>query len=112
MMKRLLLSFALPAALLASAAVPPAWADGDHARARAAREAGRILPLERIVEEARRQTDGGVILDVELEDEGRWIYEVKALSPDGRIVKLEYDARTGALLKEKRRRGDDARADR
>jgi uncharacterized membrane protein YkoI len=109
MMKRLLLSFALPAALLASAA---ALADGDHARARAAREAGSILPLERIVEEARRQTGGGVILDVELEDEGRWIYEVKALSPDGRIVKLEYDARTGALLKEKRRRGDDARADR
>ncbi len=108
-MKRLLLSFALPAALLASAA---ALADGDHARARAAREAGDILPLERIIEEARRQTGDGVILDVELEDEGRWIYEVKALSPDGRIVKLEYDARTGALLKEKRRRGDDARADR
>ena len=85
----------------------PAAADrrDDHERAREAVASGRILPLEAIVERARAET-GGDVLDVELEDEhdGRFVYEIKILAPGGRIVKLEYDAATGALLRSKGRR--------
>lgn len=87
-----------------------AFADDDAARARAAHAAGRIVALERIAAAAAQHT-GGVVLDVELEDDDddytrppRLIYEVKALAADGRIVKLEYDAETGALLREKSKR--------
>lgn len=77
----------------------------DHERAREAVAAGRILPLDAIVERARTELDGD-ILDVELEDEddGRFVYEIKILAPGGRIVKLEYDAATGVLLRSKGRR--------
>lgn len=77
----------------------------DHERAREAVAAGRILPLDAIVERARAEVDGD-ILDVELEDEhgGGFVYEIKILAPGGRIVKLEYDAATGALLRSKGRR--------
>lgn len=84
----------------------PASADErDHERAREAVASGRILPLEAIVERARAEV-GGDILDVELEDEhdGRFVYEIKVLAPGGRIVKLEYDAATGDLLRSKGRR--------
>ena len=84
-----------------------ALADGqdDHERAREAVAAGRILPLDTIVARARTEVDGD-ILDVELEDEddGRFVYEIKMLAPGGRIVKLEYDAATGTLLRSKLRR--------
>lgn len=84
----------------------PASADrrDDHERAREAVTAGRILPLDAIVERARTEMDGD-ILDVDLEDEhdGRFVYEIKVLAPGGRIVKLEYDAATGALLRSKGR---------
>lgn len=84
----------------------PAAADrrDDHERAREAVAAGRILPLETIVERVRAEV-GGEILDVELEDEhdGQLVYEIKVLAPGGRIVKLEYDAATGALLRSKGR---------
>lgn len=107
MIRMLFLSCALIAPTLA-------FADDDAARARAAHAAGRIVALERIAAAAAQHT-GGVVLDVELEDDDddharppRLIYEVKALAADGRIVKLEYDAETGALLREKsKRRGKD-----
>lgn len=103
MIRMLFLSCALIAPALA-------FADDDAARARAAHAAGRIVALERIAAAAAERT-GGVVLDVELDDDdddygrpGRLIYEVKALAADGRIVKLEYDAETGALLREKSKR--------
>ncbi|MDR6773754.1 PepSY domain-containing protein [Azospirillum sp. BE72] len=84
----------------------PASADErDHERAREAVALGRILPLEAIVERVRAEVSGD-ILDVELEDEhdGRLVYEIKVLAPGGRILKLEYDAATGDLLRSKGRR--------
>ncbi len=76
----------------------PAAADDDAARALEELRAGRILPVETIVAAARQQF-GGDLLDVELEDEDEgFVYEIKLLAPDGRILKLEYDAATGALL--------------
>lgn len=79
------------------------WADADHDRAREALQAGRILPLERIVESAK-QRFGGDVLDVELEDEAAGFrYDLKLIAADGRILKLEYDAATGELLRAKGR---------
>lgn len=82
----------------------PAVADGwrSHEAARAAVEAGEIAPLGRILDAADRDF-GGTMLEVELEREhGRWIYEVKLLLRDGRVVKVDYDARDAVLV----RKGD------
>ncbi|WP_448189201.1 PepSY domain-containing protein [Azospirillum sp. sgz301742] len=85
------------------AAVTRAPAGEDHDRARDAVRAGRILPLERVAESAKQQF-GGEILDVELEDEeAGFHYELKMMAPDGRILKLIYDAATGELLRVKGR---------
>jgi uncharacterized membrane protein YkoI len=73
-------------------------AEEDHERARHAREAGRVLPLQQILVNARAAF-GGEVLDVELEDEGGDpIYEIKLLASGGRVLKLEYDAVSGELL--------------
>ena len=83
------------ALLLAALPLAGARADDDQERALSAREAGRALPLARILERANRDMPGQV-LGVELEDEdGRVIYEVKVLGPDGRVRTLAYDAATG-----------------
>ncbi len=71
----------------------------DHDRARRAVQAGEILPLQEVLNRlARRQP--GQVLEVELEREsGRcWVYEIKLLQPDGRLLKLQLDARNGAPL--------------
>lgn len=73
-----------------------AHAGEDHERVRAAREAGRILPLAELL---ARVLPGqpGEVLEVELEEEhGRLVYEIKLLRPDGRLVELYYDAASGA----------------
>lgn len=90
----------LVATLLASA---PARADGDHDRARAAVQAGEVLPLKTVLERVARSHPGEV-LEVELESEdGRWVYEIKLLQAGGRLVKLEVDAATGEVLRSKQR---------
>jgi len=93
----------LAAALLLAG---PAWAgDGprDHERARAAVQAGQVLPLPTLLQRLQRSHPGQV-LEVELEhDDGRWVYEIKLLQPGGRLLKLELDAATGAVLKARER---------
>lgn len=87
---------------------PAARADDrrDHERARAAVQAGQVLPLPALLERVQRQAPGQV-LEVELEQEdGRWIYELKLLQPGGQLVKLEVDAATGKLLAVKRRKDE------
>lgn len=86
---------------LAVVALAPAQAqaDSDHDRARAALQAGQVLPLRTVLERLEREHPGQV-LEVELEPEhGRWVYEVRVLQNDGQLLKLELDARTGAVLK-------------
>lgn len=87
----------------------PALAD-EQDRARAAVAAGKILPLAAIVDDAKARF-GGEVLDAEFEDaeddedrgdaspRSTGIYEIKLLAPGGRILKLEYDATTGELLR-------------
>ncbi len=91
--------------LLAGAALPPAAADArpDHERARAAVRAGEVMPLPQLLAQLQRSHPGQV-LELELErDDGRWIYEVKLLQADGRLLELELDARTAQVLKVKRK---------
>lgn len=91
----------LGTALLAIAIALPttaAFADSDHDKARAALVAGEIQPLPKILENVARQHPGDV-LEVELErEQGRWIYELKILQSDGRILKLDVDARDASVI--------------
>lgn len=100
----------LLAALLAGAA-GPLWAsddDDDHERARAALQAGQVLPLKQVLERLA-QTHPGEVLEVELEqDHGRWRYEIKLLQAGGQLRKLKVDARTGEPLQRPPRHGGPA----
>jgi uncharacterized membrane protein YkoI len=70
----------------------------DHERARAALEAGEIVPLGEILELAQAE-DPGQPIEVELErEDGRWIYEVELITTDGRMVKTSWDAKSKKLL--------------
>jgi uncharacterized membrane protein YkoI len=97
------------AAVLALACGPGAAAAGERAdpdqdRARAAVRAGEAMPLPALLERVQRSHPGQV-LRVELEqDDGRWIYELRVLQADGRLLKLEVDARSGEVLEAKTRR--------
>ncbi|MDX1594825.1 MAG: PepSY domain-containing protein [Gammaproteobacteria bacterium] len=85
--------------LLAVGLLPAGRAAGDdHARARALVEAGRVLPLAEVLARLPPGLEGR-LLDAELEEEhGRPVYELEWLTPDGRVLELELDARDGKLL--------------
>jgi uncharacterized membrane protein YkoI len=86
----------LVACLLSAAAL----ADSDQDAARRAFEAGKAVPFDSILEEARRDHPGRV-LGVELErDDGRLVYELRILEAGGRIGEWKYDAETGQSVDE------------
>ncbi|WP_332672698.1 PepSY domain-containing protein [Aromatoleum sp.] len=102
------LSAFVVAAVFAAGLVPSAGVAGesDHDRARQALERGEVLPLRAILDKVARDYPGDVV-EVELEREhGTWIYEIELIGGDGRLVKLEIDARSAAVLRVK---GRDAR---
>ena len=73
--------------------------DDDHLQARRLVESGAILPLAQILESVRERWSGRII-EVELETEqGRHIYEIELLDPQGRVWELKFDAVSGRLLK-------------
>jgi uncharacterized membrane protein YkoI len=87
-------------------------ADDHHDRAKKAREAGQIVPLQAILDQVQAEFTGSPI-EIDLEDDdGPLIYQIKLLTPAGAIVKLEYDARDGRLLRVKGRGADAARRQR
>ena len=90
----------LAAALLGLLSSPAAQAgDDDHERARRAVEAGRILPLVRLLAEIERRFVGQVVeTELDDDDDERWTYEFKLLPPSGRMYKVELDAATGAVI--------------
>ncbi len=101
---RTLLTPVLTAMLLSTLPLPGARASdkADHEQARAAVLAGEVLPLPTLLQKVQR-THPGQVLELELErDDGRWLYEVKLLQANGRLLKLELDASTGQVLKVKR----------
>lgn len=94
----------LPGLLGASLVLGSAWADedqdhdGDHDRARAALQAGEVLPLSTVLDRVSREHPGQV-LEVELtRHDNRWVYKFKLLQSGGNLLRLHVDARTGAVL--------------
>ncbi|MDX5376434.1 MAG: PepSY domain-containing protein [Halomonas sp.] len=59
---------------------------------------GRLVALPEILDwlEARYE---GHVLEVELEhDDGRPVYEIEMLGPQGQVVEFEFDAESGELI--------------
>lgn len=76
-------------------------AEDDHDKARKALESGQVLPLQQILQKISKDYPAQVI-EVELERKSNgWIYEIKQLGTDGALSKLEVDAKTGVVLKQK-----------
>lgn len=94
-------------ALILALLAAPAFADrDDHDRARRALEAGEILPLSEILKAAETARPGRVI-ELELDrDDGRWIYELELVTPDGQLYEMEIDAATGTVLAQEREEDD------
>ena len=92
--------------VLAIAASNPALArhgrDDDeigHETAKELLESGRILPLETILARVAARVPGKLI-ETKLEyDDGRIMYDIKILRPNGRLQEVEVDAATGEILK-------------
>lgn len=60
---------------------------------------GRIRPLEQILDGLKAKVPGE-LLEVELElEDGIYVYDVKILGADGRVVEVEADAKSGEVLK-------------
>ncbi len=107
------LALGLAALLVPGLAAPGAWASDsrDHERARAAVQAGQVLPLPALLQRLQR-THPGQVLELELErDGGRWMYEVKLLQADGQLLKLDVDAATGQVLQVKQKHRPKAERD-
>jgi uncharacterized membrane protein YkoI len=90
---------------LVLAQAPATGSDGprvlDQDRARSARALDQVLPLIEILKIVERDFHGRVI-EVELEMEGgQLVYEIELLLRDGRLIEVEFDARTAELLKVK-----------
>ena len=76
---------------------------GSHELARQALEQGRVLPLRTVLEKIERDYQGQA-LKVEFEqDDGRFLYKIRLLQSDGRMVKLKVDAGDGKVLETKRK---------
>jgi uncharacterized membrane protein YkoI len=98
------------AALVAAIAVPASVATssstqastlkpGDHDYAREALRRGEILPITRILPAVLQRVPGDVIeIELDTHDDGRRIeYEIKILTPSGRVIEVKVDARTGRI---------------
>jgi uncharacterized membrane protein YkoI len=105
----LLGAFVLGGALWLGAGLdlPQAHSDeSDHELARQALQQGKVLPLRTVLDQVERQYQGQV-LKVEFEhDDGRFIYEMRLLHPNGQLSKLKVDAVDGRVLSV-RRKGQD-----
>lgn len=88
----------LLAAVLMVSALPAQPHKLDPERAAAERGRGRIVPLEQLLQSLAQQLPGRAV-GVELEeDDGRMVYELKWLLPDGRRLEIEVDAGSGRWL--------------
>lgn len=59
---------------------------------------GQILPLAEVLARVQALQPGRVV-EVELEqDDGVMVYEVELVTPDGRLIEVDLNAATGALV--------------
>ena len=78
-----------------------AYSSREYDAVRSLQQRGAILPLQQILERARRYHEGRV-LETELERKGeRYIYEIELVDDQGQVWELKFDAASGELLKEK-----------
>jgi uncharacterized membrane protein YkoI len=90
------------ALLLAALAAAPltVQAKDDQEQARQAVESGEIRPLDEILAAARKAVPGEVVkLDLK-RDDGRWLYKLKILSPEGKRREVKVDAKSLAILED------------
>ncbi len=85
----------------------------DQHRAQKALKAGQIVPLRKMLGSVEDRYEGDV-LEVELDDERVngvkiWIYEIKLLTPQGNVLKMDIDAKTMEILLIKGRGAEKAR---
>ncbi|WP_058553448.1 PepSY domain-containing protein [Thiohalocapsa sp. ML1] len=84
--------------LLLGSVDPAGTHEHDHDRARAALARGEVRPLAEILTVVHAAMPGDIV-EVELEREhGRWVYELKVITPDGRRLEVLVDAATGTVL--------------
>ncbi len=75
--------------------------DDDHDAARRAFERGEIHSLSDVLGMVQQRVPGEVI-SIEFEDDdGRFIYEIKVISTNGRYTKIYVDARTNSIIRTK-----------
>jgi hypothetical protein len=88
------------ALLLIGAAAAPGHALAQPSRARAGVRAGQVRPLDQILNGIRRERPGN-LADVQgpnIGPEGEPRYRLKWITPDGRVLWLDTNARTGRVL--------------
>lgn len=84
--------------------LPPNPERRGPSRARDAVQRGEIRPLEEVTARVQQRFPGR-LLDAHLEQEGgRWVYYLKMLTHDGRVLNVAVDARTAQVLGIARRR--------
>lgn len=71
----------------------------DGQRVQAAREQGRIVPLEQLIAQVAASIPGRLLAAELEEDDGVLVYELKWQLADGRRLEIELDARDGRWLK-------------
>lgn len=81
---------------------PDTFVTDEYDDIRRMRQRGDILPLETILERARRQRPGRVLETALEREHGRYLYSIEMLDDDGRVWELELDAVTGDLLEDRR----------
>ena len=71
----------------------------DHELARQALQQGKVLPLRTVLERIEQRYQGQVV-KIEFEHhDGRFIYEMRLLHPNGQLSKLEVDAVDGRVIR-------------
>ena len=75
------------------------YATREYDEIRRLRQSGEILPLEHILQQARRQRPGRVLEGgLEQERGGRYIYNLELVDDKGHVWEMELDAATGEVL--------------
>jgi uncharacterized protein YpmB len=74
-------------------------ADLKADKVRELKQSGKIMPLEDVIKQVRRDYPGRII-EIELEEEDdRYVYELELVDENGIVWDLEVDASTGQVLK-------------
>lgn len=85
--------------LLAAGETEPTPVDSSQQdEAREAVKQGLVRPLEDVLAEVRKIIKGDIV-EIEFEkDDGRFIYEIEYVAPDGHLMEIKIDAKTLAVI--------------